>query len=289
MARRRSRDGDRPRSARARVGPAGAPGRSRRRRPARVRARHLRDAARVRAAHAVDLQRPRLHPARRFSRRIAAARRSRSSSSGSTVRPEPDVLTFDARRRRSTALAAPTRPMDEDARRGRTADRRGARQLRGGARRRRRATPACSARRRRSARFARAMLRAARGDARSPRAVHAGAGRDVHDEERRARQLARARAGIRCCRLRRAARGCRRAAFGHVGFTGTSLWIDPGARSVFRAADQPRLRRRHARRDARRCAARFTMRSVTCNRGDRARSPSKRSSQRSLRPRGFCL
>ena len=34
------------------------------------------------------------------------------------------------------------------------------------------------------------------------------------------------------------------------GFTGTSLWIDPGARSLLRAADQPRLRRRHARRDA---------------------------------------
>ena len=44
------------------------------------------------------------------------------------------------------------------------------------------------------------------------------------------------------------------AAFGHPGFTGTSLWIDPVLRSLFRAAHQPRVRRRHARGDAYRAA-----------------------------------
>ena len=46
-------------------------------------------------------------------------------------------------------------------------------------------------------------------------------------------QLARARVGHDARRPRRAARGCRRTAFGHVGFTGTSLWIDPSRDRYF--------------------------------------------------------
>ena len=64
MARHGSRVGDRRRSARARVGAAGASGRCAARRPTRVRARHLHDAARIRASDDVDLQRSRIHPAR---------------------------------------------------------------------------------------------------------------------------------------------------------------------------------------------------------------------------------
>jgi hypothetical protein len=47
------------------------------------------------------------------------------------------------------------------------------------------------------------------------------------------------------------------AAFGHVGFTGTSLWIDPVREPLLRAADQSRLRRRLGRRACATCAARF--------------------------------
>ena len=43
-------------------------------------------------------------------------------------------------------------------------------------------------------------------------------------------------------------------AFGHVGFTGTSLWIDPDRDRYFVLADQPRPRRRIAGADARRPA-----------------------------------
>ena len=57
--------------------------------------------------------------------------------------------------------------------------------------------------------------------------VDTRAGGGVRRANDRAGQFARARHGTRCCRPRRAARGCRARAIGHTGFTGTSLWIDP--------------------------------------------------------------
>ena len=219
VARRGSRGGDRPRSAGARLWPARSPGRCRRRRPPRVRARDLRDPARVRAADAVDLQRPRVHPARVScgGPRRRAARRAVPPYRGP---PQADItdpgrqcpasagpLTFGlpptrARRRADAAdgrgSAARPRSVGEvhdnyAAALGGVAGHAG---LFGTA-------PAVGA-------FARAVLRAARASAAraapfSPELVA------PFTDEKHASPAARARsAGIRCCRLRRAARGCRR-------------------------------------------------------------------------------
>ena len=98
--------------------------------------------------------------------------------------------------------------------------------------------------------FARVVLRAARGDARLPDRCRR---RSDRASSRSAAVPGSSRALGWDTMLPTSSCGTRMsaAAFGHVGFTGTSLWIDP-ARSLFRAADQPRLWGRHARPDARR-------------------------------------
>ena len=102
-------------------------------RPPRIRARHLRDAARVRAAHAIDLQRPRIHPAGVSRWRIAAARRSASSSMpssrdvGAPTRRH-GVRRTNVRRAGGAHDDAPLRTSGEDG-----CSSGGPRQLRGGA------------------------------------------------------------------------------------------------------------------------------------------------------------
>ena len=96
--------------------------------------------------------------------------------------------------------------------------------------------------------------------ARRAAAVLAVARPPIHDASHRARQLARARLGHDAADLvvRHAdvAGGVRpRRVHGHVALDRSR------ARPLFRAADQPRLRRRIARADARRRGARFTTRS----------------------------
>ena len=83
VARRRSRRGDGPRSARACLGPAGAAARPAAGRPARVRARDLRDAARVRRRARGRSTATSGSSCSAFSPPIAAARRSPSCSIGS--------------------------------------------------------------------------------------------------------------------------------------------------------------------------------------------------------------
>ncbi len=76
--------------------------------------------------------------------------------------------------------------------------------------------------------FARAMLaRRPRRRSHCRRRLSPALGQ-TRDTGRRPCPAAHARsAGTRCSRPRRAGRSSRRSAFGHVGFTGTSLWIDP--------------------------------------------------------------
>ena len=207
LARRRSRDGHGPRSARALLGPdrvsAVLP---RSRRPRGVRARHLHDAARVPAAHAVDLQRPRLHAARVHPRgRWRRAARTRSSTAlRRRARTRSRCWFTPPRRWRAAHRADRSRLLARPPARGEVHDENAR-----GARRRRRT--------RRAVRHGAAPSARSRGSCcrRSRGATHAGAGgRRWRHVRRRARTCPAARArsaGTRCCRLRRAARGCRRA------------------------------------------------------------------------------
>ena len=87
--------------------------------------------------------------------------------------------------------------------------------------------------------------------------------------------------GTRCCRPRRAGRGCPLSAIGHTGFTGTSLWIDPASGSLCGDPDQSRAsearRRGHPGRAAR--AARRDR--LLASEGDAAPGPGVKSSSRS--------
>ena len=169
----------------------------------------------------------------------------------------PDLLTFDLATDAPTLCAAPTLPMDDDLRRGRlligevhdnyaaalggVAGHAG---LFGTA-------PAVGT-------FARAVLRAARGDTTVPAPFSPALLSEFMTKNLGARQFARARLGYDAAdfvvRHAHVARGLRpRRLHRHIAVDRS------GARSLFRAADQSRLRRRHARRDAR-SAGRFTMR-----------------------------
>ena len=147
-----------------------------------------------------------------------------------TVRLEPDLLTFDlspdARR-----LAAPTRPMDEDSRRGRSlageVHDSYAAALGGVA-----GHAGLFATAPAVGRFARAVLRAARGAGDvpppfSPPLVRAFTAKSTVPGSSRAlgwdTMLPTSSCGTRMSPE----------AFGHVGYTGTSLWIDPGRDRYF--------------------------------------------------------
>ena len=117
-----------------------------------------------------------------------------------------------------------------------------------------------SAPRQRSARLRASPSGRARRRRRARRPSRRRWSREFSHEQRRARQFAGARAGIRCCRLRRAARGCRARAFGHVGFTGTSLWIDPERDRYFVLLTNRACGGGTIEADARPFAARFTTR-----------------------------
>ena len=260
MARRGSRRRDRPRAARARVGVAGAPGR-----PAAGRrgASSSTTSARCRSNTRRD-RRPSTaisgSSCSGFSWRIAAGRRSRSSSiadhgppaAGARAEaigdcePTPDL--------RSSARPAIARRADAD----RWTTMRGAGACSSAkstttTRPPSAAPPAtrvCSAPRPRSARSPRSILRAARGDADTPVALHAGAGgassrtnTSVPGSSRALgwdTMLPTSSCGTRMSR----ARVRPRRLHGHVALDRS------GARSLLRAADQSRLRRRHARADA---------------------------------------
>ena len=257
MERRRIANGDRAGSARARVGTAGAPRRPAARHQARVRARHLRDPPRVPVRSRVAVQRSRLHPA--WISHGAPRRCAAQSGGGRRAR---------ARRARRGGFACGFPLQAPRPRRSRCRTMCGA-----GAccvakcttttRRRSEASPdtlGCSARLRPSARSPASVLRGVRdeGTPRPPFTPSCSG-----SSQRRATcRAARVRsAGIRCCPLLRAVRGCRPSAFGHVGFTGTSLWIDPVTGSLLRPAHEPR---RAAAARSSRCApsgARFTTRS----------------------------
>ncbi len=75
--------------------------------------------------------------------------------------------------------------------------------------------------------FARAMLRAARGARFSRLAVHAGDGSTFSRRRAPCRGVLARSAGTRCCPTSSCGTRMSPSAFGHVGFTGTSLWIDP--------------------------------------------------------------
>jgi serine-type D-Ala-D-Ala carboxypeptidase len=146
------------------------------------------------------------------------------------VKPDRDSLTFALVPERR-ALAAPTLPMDEDSRRGRVlagevhdnyaaalGGAAGHAGLFGTA-------PAVGA-------FARAVLRAARGAANGPQPFTAAL---VSAFTTRTSVSGSSRALGWDTMLPTSSCGTRmsRAAFGHVGYTGTSLWIDPGRDRYF--------------------------------------------------------
>ena len=216
-------------------------------RPRRVRARHLLAAARVRAAIAVDLQRPRLHPARVHPRGRAAigtgvhgapgAARS-VAQSRDAVPPAGLVRHRRAAHVQSAARLASAHRADG----GRRAGAAGCSSAKSTTRTRGRSA-APPATRASSARPPRSAPSPARCCGRSPASRSLASPetmRDVHHAGRTC-PAARARsAGTRCCRPRRAARSCRPPSIGHTGFTGHVALDRLGARSLRRAPDQPR-------------------------------------------------
>ena len=230
-------------------------------------------AARVRAADAIDLQRSRVHPARisrRGPRRRAARRAVRSDLAAAS---SSAVAARDARRRTSSRSLCRQTARVSPRRRSRWTKTRGAAAMLVGEVHDNYAAalggvaghaglfgtaPAVGA-------FARAMLRAARGDATVAAAVLARTGPPVHHEEHGARQFARAGLGYDAAdfvvRHADVAAGVRpRRIHRHVAVDRS------GARSLLRAADQSRRRRRHARRDARRPPRVSRRARLMCNR-----------------------
>ena len=182
----------------------------------------------------VDLQRSRFHSAgfpRGGSRRRVAARvvrtrhchwsRADGTRAGAWSSPDFRPLAADQKRARRADAAAgrrfAARPDRSPARCTTTTRPRSAAPP---------ATRGCSAPRLRSAPSRAIVLRAARGERDSPPPFSPELRRAVHDEEHRSRKFARARLGHHAADfVLRDADVAR--AFGHVGFTGTSLWIDP--------------------------------------------------------------
>ena len=209
------------------------------------------DAARIRAADDVRLQRPRVHPAgvSRADWTPAAASIAAAQFEEDRRRGPCRPVTFSLASERSP-LAAPTRPMDEDPRRGRLlvgeVHDNYAAALGGAAGHAGLFGTAAGV-----GAFARAMLRAARGDSTIPPPLSPALVARAVTKSTVARQLARARLGYDAAdfvlrhadvRVRLRPRRLHR----HVA-------VDrPGTRSLFRPADQPRLRRRHAGGDANR-------------------------------------
>ena len=223
--------------------------------PPRVRARHLPDAARVPAADArriysdLDFILLGFLAADAAGAPLDARVRRRWLTTAAEPRL-PAPLTFDSAALDAPApSAAPTLPLPGDPRRGRHARRRSARRLRGGARRRRRTRGPVRDARRPSA-PSRAPSCAPRAATASSRRLHARARRAVHDEERPSRAARGRSAGTRCCRPRRAARGCPPRPSDTSGFTGTSLWIDPSGDRYFVLLTNRAVRRRLAGGDA---------------------------------------
>ena len=159
-----------------------------------------------------------------------------------------------------------------------TARRRGPRREHGGAWRRRRAGRAV-----RIGPGRRRICAAGPRDASPPDATWARRGcmRRFLRAQPRCRAVRARWRGTRCGRRRRAARACRTTAFGHTGFTGTSLWIDP-ARDLYVVLLTNRVHPRRPadrrRRAARACVRRCTTRSSRARYGRDPAAASHRSS-----------
>ena len=120
-------------------------------------------------------------------------------------------------------------------------------------------TPACSARLRRVGEFAGSMLRAARGDAAVPAPLTPAL---VSRATSKTTVAGSSRALGWDTMLPTSSCGTKLSpsAFGHAGFTGTSLWIDPARDRYYVLLTNRVLRRRQLRPTSRKYDAPFTMR-----------------------------